>query len=511
MSGIYKNLAPLRISWTNAVALLLLGWTVLFFQGCAPKLNYYSLFGDPELFRQRCKIEVLINDAGLDPSFRNQTTKTSIVNAIKTDLQQNLFNIIDSQNYEMKIVVSVKKIRGIVTNVPIFFLSFYTGTFLLGVPLIKIGHDVDMELQILTYDGFEISNFNYEKKIEGWLGLYYGWKYRLTSDRVLKKPMENLKQQIIDQRYAILQKLREHETAPAGIPEPTAPIVSRPVEPFSTPIDVDINIPETEVENHDAIAVIIGNQHYSSYSPDVPDVDFAIHDAEVVKNYVIQTLGYREGNIIYETDATLSDLRSIFGIEGDPDGRLAQWVKPGKSDVFIYYSGHGAPDIEERKSYFVPVGCHPEDVRFNGYPLDLFYHNLSQIEARSIMVFIDACFSGGSQKGMLISAASPITIHVTNPVPGWSNGLLFTSSSSEEVSSWYPEKMHGLFTYFFLKGLQGDADTNRDGQISAGELFSYLSDRTEGVPYWARRLHKARRQTPTFFGSDDRIIRGEVK
>jgi uncharacterized caspase-like protein len=33
---------------------------------------------------------------------------------------------------------------------------------------------------------------------------------------------------------------------------------------------------------------------------------------------------------------------------------------------------------------------------------------------------------------------------------------------------------HGVFTYFLLKGLQGAADKNHDGVITAEELFAYL-------------------------------------
>jgi len=33
---------------------------------------------------------------------------------------------------------------------------------------------------------------------------------------------------------------------------------------------------------------------------------------------------------------------------------------------------------------------------------------------------------------------------------------------------------HGVFTYFVLKGLHNEeADANKDGRVTAGELFSY--------------------------------------
>ncbi len=37
---------------------------------------------------------------------------------------------------------------------------------------------------------------------------------------------------------------------------------------------------------------------------------------------------------------------------------------------------------------------------------------------------------------------------------------------------------HGVFTYFVLQGLKsGEADANKDGTVTAGELFSYLGEK----------------------------------
>ena len=52
---------------------------------------------------------------------------------------------------------------------------------------------------------------------------------------------------------------------------------------------------------------------------------------------------------------------------------------------------------------------------------------------------------------------------------------MFSSSRNDEVSSWFPKARHGIFTYFFLAGLQGYADSNEDKKITNGEMFDYLS------------------------------------
>ena len=56
-------------------------------------------------------------------------------------------------------------------------------------------------------------------------------------------------------------------------------------------IDVDNNIPKIDVENNEGIAVIIGNRDYEN--KDVPSVEFAIRDAYVFKEYLINMFGYR--------------------------------------------------------------------------------------------------------------------------------------------------------------------------------------------------------------------------
>ncbi|RKZ24569.1 hypothetical protein DRQ20_06830, partial [bacterium] len=154
-------------------------------------------------------------------------------------------------------------------------------------------------------------------------------------------------------------------------------------------VDVDVNVPETGKENPYAIAVIIGNRRYEE--PSVPDVEYAENDVRTMREYLIKTLGFKPENIIEVIDAKKSDFERIFGTESNYKGQLYSWVKRNVSDVFVYYTGHGAPDPNTKKAYFVPVDCHPDYVELNGYPLDLFYRNLSKLPARSIVVVIDAC------------------------------------------------------------------------------------------------------------------------
>jgi len=269
--------------------------------------------------------------------------------------------------------------------------------------------------------------------------------------------------------------------------------VSVATETPSLSVDIEQNIPQVQISKPDAIAVVIGNRDYTR----VKNVEFAIRDAEYVKDYLVKMLGYKEGNILFIKNASKADFEACFGTKDNPRGRLADLVKSGKSEVFIYYSGHGAPGLKTHEGYFVPVDCDPQRVELTGYPLDVFYNNLAQIPAQNFTVVIDACFSGTN----IYENISPIMIEISAPEAVLPNGIVFTSAGPQQVSAWYNEKFHSLFTYFFLKGLHNyNADLNKDRQITYRELYQYLNDQNEGVPYWARRLHGVE-QTPVFFGT----------
>ena len=169
-------------------------------------------------------------------------------------------------------------------------------------------------------------------------------------------------------------------------------------------IDVRKDIPETSTKNPNAVAVVIGNRNYTN--PGVPEVAYADKDALIVKQYLIHTLGYSEENIHYHIDATKGVFEEIFGNEATHKGRLYDYVAPdGSSDIFIYYSGHGAPDIESKQPYLVPTDANPSTVEVGGYALKQLYLNLKQAPYRSATVVIDSCFSGRSASGELIPGA----------------------------------------------------------------------------------------------------------
>jgi hypothetical protein len=263
---------------------------------------------------------------------------------------------------------------------------------------------------------------------------------------------------------------------------------------------INTNLPKTTMQQPDAIAVVIGNALYQK----TDNVNFAINDAQLMKLYLTQVLGFKEGNIIFVMNAGKAEFEGLFGTENNFKGKLYNYIKPNVSDVFIFYSGHGAPDPQTTEAYFVPTDCDPAYLNLQGYALKTFYGNLAKLPSKSTTVIIDACFSGA---GVLknISSVRIKPKDTENDIP---NSAIISSSNGEQVSSWYSEMKHGMFTYFFLKAIHDfkNSDKNADNQLTYNEIYEYISDKTNGIPYFARRIN-AVEQTPVLKGSStDRIF-----
>jgi len=278
-----------------------------------------------------------------------------------------------------------------------------------------------------------------------------------------------------------------------------------PTEPSGIPAlgsDLLANLPVSGIDNERAVAVVIG---ISDYQDDqIPDVAYATRDANLVREYLVKVLGFREENILPRNpDAmiTAGYLKTLIR------NRLPNYLRDG-SDVFFFYSGHGAPNVTTGEGFLVPADADPNYVTAdNAYSLDELYSDLAELNSRgSLTVAIDACFSGWSGSGeMLIRNASPLMtgleLQVDNPLLTRNDTVILTASGATEVANWYESKRHGMFTYFLIKGLLGDADFNADNLVTAQEIEAFLTDRNHGVPYWSTREYN-RRQSPVVIAAD---------
>jgi hypothetical protein len=270
---------------------------------------------------------------------------------------------------------------------------------------------------------------------------------------------------------------------------------------FSAPAWVGF-VPVSAAENRNGVAVVIGNKNYRG---EVPAVDFALNDADAMKRFVVERLGYRPGNVIDLRDASKGTIETVFGTEETHKGRLYNWVRPGESDIVVYYSGHGMPSLSDQRSYLLPVDADPNFVEIGGYPLDLLYRNLERLQARSVTIYLDACFSGASHKGMLVEHLSAILIMPRRPEVTAKLTIL-TAADGRQVASWDTRVQHGLFTHHLLRALNGAADKaefgNDDGRVTLGEVKNFLDGE---MTYQARRRYN-RQQTASVLGDPKRVL-----
>lgn len=244
---------------------------------------------------------------------------------------------------------------------------------------------------------------------------------------------------------------------------PAADIIIEDIPDFV--VDVHQNIPESASKKENTFALIIGNEDYTKFQPDLDsesNVKFARTDAQVFAAYCEKTLGLPKDNITVVTDAISSTMKREIK-------RLATKAKYGNEQVelIFYYSGHGHPHPQTKESYLMPVDVRGSEVQ-DGINLDGLYAELTEHPSERVTVFLDACFSGGGRQGSLDPAKGVKIRPKKSSMSG--NLVVFSSSSGTQESLFYKEKQHGIFTYFLLKKLQESR-----GNLSYGELAEYLS------------------------------------
>ena len=249
-------------------------------------------------------------------------------------------------------------------------------------------------------------------------------------------------------------------------------------------VDVERDIPKNKERSEKSLGIIIGIENYQNVQS---DVTFAMRDAAFMKEYFTSVLGIPENRLYIRKDneATKAEFEKIFSQNGWLDGR-----SDTATNVFIYYVGHGAPSLQNKKAYLIPFDGDPNYPEITGYSLESLYSNLENIESKTTTLFMDACFTGESRNSeRLLADSRGIGIVQKAPVPKKNLNVLSASQGDQVASAWQ-EKKHGLFTYYLMKGLKGDADSNQDGIILTREICSYLSDKVENEAGFLDRKQK---------------------
>ena len=242
--------------------------------------------------------------------------------------------------------------------------------------------------------------------------------------------------------------------------------------------------------NKDALALIIG---VNEYAKTPAKAHFADSDAQVFSDYAIQKLGIPANRV-----------KTLVNNKADESGMLLaikDWLsranRQNQSDVYIFFAGHGLASDDGSKMYLLPYDGAPELLDDTAILRDRLFSDVAAANPRSVTVFLDTCYSGTTSGTDMLIASRPIAIRaLEQSIPD--NFTVMTAAAGDETAKPLEEAKHGMFSYFLMKGMEGEADANNDNEITAGELHSYeqinVIQQSSGS------------QTPELQGDADRVL-----
>ena len=239
-----------------------------------------------------------------------------------------------------------------------------------------------------------------------------------------------------------------------------------------------------------AWAVIVGVSEYQNAG--IPSLKFADKDAESFANFLRRPEGggYASDHmlVLLNKDATLANVRDA----------LMKFLKQAIDIdlVIIYFAGHGAPEpARPTNIYLLTYDSDPNSLPTTSFPMwDIKTVLERHISAKRVVVFSDACHSGGisvnfATRGLGSSEPNLVNQYLADLSKTKEGIVVFTASAAGEVSQEFPDMGHGAFTYYLLEGLEGKADYDNDYTITINELMRYVEEQVK------RKTHGA--QNPT--------------
>lgn len=227
-------------------------------------------------------------------------------------------------------------------------------------------------------------------------------------------------------------------------------------------------------------AVIVGTSEYANRG--ISPLKYADADAEAFAKF-LQTPeggGFEADHmrILLNKDATLAKLQEAL------IDFLQQAID--KDLVIIYFAGHGLPDpARPQNLYLLTYDADPARLGTTSFPMWQIRDVLERhISAKRIVVFSDACHSGGisvdfAARGLDATKSNLINQYLADLSRTKEGIVIFTASASGEVSQEIPELGHGVFTYYLLQGMKGEADFNNDYTVTINELMQFVEDRVK--------------------------------
>ena len=242
--------------------------------------------------------------------------------------------------------------------------------------------------------------------------------------------------------------------------------------------------------NKDALALIIGVDGYENTPA---RAIYADSDAQMFADYATEKLGIPANRIKTLVNDNADEQGMLLAIKD----WLARANRQGKSDIYIFFAGHGLASDDGEKMYLLPYDGSPRLLDRTAILRDELFADISAANPRSVTVFLDTCYSGTTRGTDMLIASRPIAIRaLEQSIPD--NFTVMTAAAGDQTAKPLEEAKHGMFSYFLMKGMEGEADANNDNEITAGELHSYVQ--TNVIQ------QSSGSQTPELQGNADRVL-----
>ena len=246
-------------------------------------------------------------------------------------------------------------------------------------------------------------------------------------------------------------------------------------------------------QSDNKVALIIGIENYV----DSPDATFANLDAKYFFDYARKGFGVNKNNINLLVDEQATFVKT--------NKALTKWlrskVKSGQTELIIFFAGHGLASNDGKELYLLPQDSDPDLLSRTALSRTELFQEIISLNPKNVTIFLDTCYSGVSRdEKTLLASARPVRI-VADKQSTPNNFTIFSASQLDQISSGLEEAKHGIFSYYLMKGLEGQADTNKDNNITNGELLAYMDT---NISQKASEL--GRSQNPSLSGDPDKVL-----
>jgi len=180
---------------------------------------------------------------------------------------------------------------------------------------------------------------------------------------------------------------------------------------------------------------------------------------------------------------------------------LPQKAKGGNKDIYIFFAGHGLASDDGENLFLLPQDGNTDLLEDTALSRSEIFKQISKLNPRLVTIFFDTCYSGQTRsEETLLAGLRPVRI-VVNEQTIPSNFTIFSASNLTQTSGSIEQAKHGIFSYYLMKGIEGNADTNQDKKITNGELIAYLKQNVTEEAFVNNR-----QQEPMLSGDPDKVL-----